>query len=54
LDKILVIPGEEIKTTDQVIGLEGSTGWSTGPHVHFQIDVFGIPVNPRTFLTGNP
>lgn len=54
LDKIMVIPGEEIKTTDQVIGLEGSTGWSTGPHVHFQIDVFGIPVNPRTFLTGNP
>ena len=29
LDKIMVIPGEEIKTTDQVIGLEGSTGWST-------------------------
>ncbi len=54
LDKIMLIPGEEIKTTDQVIGLEGSTGWSTGPHVHFQIDVFGIPVNPRTFLTGNP
>lgn len=54
LDKIFVIPGEEIKTTDQVIGLEGSTGWSTGPHVHFQIDVFGIPVNPRTFVAGNP
>ena len=54
LDKIFVIAGEEIKTTDQVIGLEGSTGWSTGPHVHFQIDVFGIPVNPRTFIPGNP
>ena len=54
LDKIMVIPGEEIKTTDQVIGLEGSTGWSTGPHVHFETRVFGIPVNPRTFLTGNP
>lgn len=54
LDKVMVIPGEEIKTTDQVIGLEGSTGWSTGPHVHFETRVFGIPVNPRTFLTGNP
>lgn len=54
LDKIFVFPGEEIKTTDQVIGREGQTGWATGPHVHFQIDVFGIPVNPRTFLSGNP
>lgn len=54
LDKIFVVPGEEIKTTDQVIGLEGKTGWATGPHLHFQVDVFGIPVNPRTFLAGNP
>ncbi len=54
LDKIFVIERQEIKTTDQVIGLEGSTGWSTGPHVHFQVDVFGIPANPRTFITGNP
>lgn len=54
LDKIFVAPGQEIKSTDRVIGYEGSTGWSTGPHLHFQIDVFGIPVNPRTFLSGNP
>lgn len=54
LDKIFVVPGQEIKTTDQVIGNEGSTGWSTGPHLHFEIRVFGIPVNPRTFLTENP
>jgi len=54
LDKIYVIKNQEIKTTDQVIGLEGRTGWSTGPHLHFQINVFGIPVNPRTFLSGNP
>jgi murein DD-endopeptidase MepM/ murein hydrolase activator NlpD len=50
LDKIFVVPGQEIKTTDQVIGNEGSTGWSTGPHLHFEVRVFGIPVNPRTFL----
>lgn len=50
LDKILVVKGEDITTASQVIGLEGDTGWATGPHLHFQIDVFGIPVNPRTFL----
>ena len=50
LDKIFVVKGQEIKDTSQVIGLEGSTGWATGPHLHFQVDVFGIPVNPRTFL----
>ncbi len=55
LDKIFVYQGELITTTTQVIGLEGNTGWATGPHLHFQTDVFGIPVNPRVFLgQGNP
>lgn len=54
LDKIFVVKGQEITTNTQVIGLEGSTGWSTGPHLHFQINVFGIPVSPRTFVVGNP
>lgn len=54
LDKIFVYKGQEIKSTNQVIGYEGSTGWSTGPHLHFETRVFGIPVNPRTFLQGNP
>lgn len=49
LDKILVYKGQKV-TIDQVIGKMGSTGWSTGPHLHFQINVFGIPVNPRSFL----
>ncbi len=49
LDKVLVYKGQKVKIED-VIGKMGSTGWSTGPHLHFQINVFGIPVNPRTFL----
>ncbi len=55
LSKINVYKGQEIKTTTHIIGEQGSTGWSTGTHLHFQINVFGLPVNPRTFLgAGNP
>lgn len=54
LNKIFVYPGQEVKPGD-IIALEGSSGWSTGPHLHFQINVFGLPVNPRIFLgSGNP
>ncbi len=53
LSKIFVYSGEQV-TIDQVIGLEGHTGWATGPHLHFQIDVFGLPVDPRVFVPGNP
>ncbi len=49
LSKIYVVKGETVHL-GQVIGSEGMTGWATGPHLHFQIDVDGIPVNPRTFL----
>lgn len=49
LDKIYVYPGQKV-TTATVIGSEGRTGWATGIHLHFQINVYGIPVNPRVFL----
>lgn len=53
LSAIYVVKGQKVKPGD-IIGAEGETGWATGPHVHFQINVYGIPVNPRTFLQGNP
>ncbi|ACK42380.1 MULTISPECIES: murein hydrolase activator EnvC family protein [Dictyoglomus] len=49
LSKIVVKVGEEIAEGD-VIGYVGSTGLSTGPHLHFEVRINGDPVDPLTWL----
>ena len=36
----------------QIIGFMGSTGYSTGAHLHFQIEIAGVPIDPLPFITG--
>lgn len=45
--------GQTVKPGD-IIGLEGEEGWAHGAHLHFEIKIANIPVNPRVFMIGNP
>lgn len=47
--RLEVRPGDLIHA-GQEVAKAGSTGRSTGPHVHFEVHVNGRPVNPRPFL----
>lgn len=49
LSKILVKSGEYIEQGD-VIGYEGNTGQSTGPHLHFEIMKGRVPVDPTKYI----
>ena len=49
--KLNVRVGQKVKRGD-VISYVGSTGDSTGPHVHYEIWKAGKPVNPRDYLKG--
>jgi murein DD-endopeptidase MepM/ murein hydrolase activator NlpD len=49
LSKIEVRPGQEI-ARGQRLGAVGSTGRSTGPHLHYEVRINDEPVNPRAYL----
>lgn len=53
LNQAAVKVGEAV-IQGQPIGLEGSTGNSTGPHLHFELRAGGLPVDPTPYLPPGP
>jgi murein DD-endopeptidase MepM/ murein hydrolase activator NlpD len=53
LSKILVEPGKVVDA-GELIGLVGTTGLSTGPHLHYEIRVSGVPVDPAPWYQRVP
>jgi murein DD-endopeptidase MepM/ murein hydrolase activator NlpD len=49
LSAVAVMPGQHV-TLGQVIGYVGQTGRATGPHLHYEVRVHNVPVNPHKYL----
>jgi murein DD-endopeptidase MepM/ murein hydrolase activator NlpD len=53
LSKVEVEVGDTVQR-GQLIGLVGSTGRSTGPHLHYELRLNEKAINPRLFLPPEP
>lgn len=49
LSDLFVAEGERVEA-GQIVGLVGTTGRSTGPHLHWELRIHGVAVNPMQFL----
>ncbi|HEX4835599.1 MAG TPA: M23 family metallopeptidase, partial [bacterium] len=49
LDGYVVERGQRVEQ-GQLVGIVGNTGWSTGPHLLFEVRKNGRPVNPMDYL----
>ena len=49
LDKMFVSKGQVVED-DEVIAIQGNTGYSTGPHLHYEIRINNQSVNPMNFI----
>jgi len=49
LSAVTVLPGQHV-TRGQVIGYVGQSGRATGPHLHYEVRVHNVPVNPHKYL----
>ena len=49
LSAIAVIPGQHV-TRGEIIGYVGQSGRATGPHLHYEVRVHNVPVNPHKYL----
>ena len=52
-DELLVGDGDHVRR-GQMIARSGNTGRSTGPHLHYQLDLAGEPVDPLRFRAQHP
>jgi len=49
MQRIVVREGQQVKRGD-IVGFVGSTGRSTGPHLHYEVKLNGVQVNPTRYI----